>query len=560
MVKHSFRFRILLVLFWLPFATLLWESAFAASSCRELFSEPISEPRIALAKELEPLSTNAVFQLHSKIRSDWGHPYTLIFDLKQEIIARGGDPDAKVQELITHFIQGNDSNELAKRLGNWIDSETQALIVADVLMQLGLSRHREVIEHLYTHNVFFSDAHPIRGPPDGSGLAKGLVTFSFEKEGFNASITDFYRDPGVSENRWHSEPIDLRLEALQKLKVPKKQFLSPLQVAPTNKKPSFLGGFSVELSDSSRKGWSWEISHKKFEMSRFRIMQQVRSISNHFKETHSFHFHIVFELPKSYSKFPRFIRWHKHVNDYLYLRGLEEGLHGNYLTNIVNDRRDLSLLDQVRSWLKPLRPSQVVPNKLSQIDKYGAKFFTVGLRGGSLYGTPAMPENVKLGLELRDVTRNLDSLDQYTKNLTDAVTEYRWEMLNEENSISSGTPRLNTVVSKARSSLSAVVGEKWAKYFHEVESTAALPLIAFESGSYFNYRSGKFESPSREVVARLQAARAVYEKSLRNLINEINSMQMRSEKVSPEEVRIAIRMSMSEWAGLAKASELYSNY
>lgn len=99
-----------------------------------------------------------------------------------------------------------------------------------------------------------------------------------------------------------------------------------------------------------------------------------------------------------------------------------------------------------------------------------------------------------------------------------------------------------------------------ADYFKNVEPTAALPLIRYEDGLYFNFKTGAFESPNAQIKGELEAARALYEKSLVNLVKEIRDMQAKKQAVEPDEVKIAIRMSMSEWAAAAKASRLYQNY
>lgn len=189
-------------------------------------------------------------------------------------------------------------------------------------------------------------------------------------------------------------------------------------MAPTKNKPAGLGGFSLELSDATRKGWSWEIAHKKFEISRHRIMGQVRDLAKFFGETHSFHFHIVFELPKKYAHFSSFSRWFKTVNDYLYLRGLEEGLHGNYLTNVVNDSRDMGWIEKIKSTFSQA-PSTKLLEKLSSVTRFGSKFFSMGLRGGDMYGPASSPEAVKVGLELRKASagRSDPTIDNSRKYL-----------------------------------------------------------------------------------------------------------------------------------------------
>ncbi len=70
-------------------------------------------------------------------------------------------------------------------------------------------------------------------------------------------------------------------------------------------------------------------------------------------------------------------------------------------------------------------------------------------------------------------------------------------------------------------------------------------------------RTGRFSTPNAEQRARLNIARSTYIKDLKNLEKQIYDLRERRVVVRPEELRMAIQMSISEWAKTARASDLY---
>ncbi|MEK7356883.1 MAG: peptide deformylase, partial [Bdellovibrionota bacterium] len=293
-------------------------------------------------------------------------PYSLAWDLRAECAKQGTTVNAELRTLL-RALASNASSERNLALDSWVSSETHALFLYDLLTQRGLKKYSDEISFLVANNLYFADGHLTRGPPT-------LLTYSFEKEGRGSEVSAMYRPPGVSDAEWFKKSDDERMNKLMGMSLPKKRFLPASTVAPTELKPSSLGGDSVELTNAAHPTVSWELSHKRYEISLHRLMQQIRETARLFRETHSFHVHTVFEVPRVDKNFASFRSWFKVLNDYLYLRGMEEGLHGNDLTSVVNLKEDVDLSAPLRSILDLDGPGG--------ISKFGTKFFSAGLRGG----------------------------------------------------------------------------------------------------------------------------------------------------------------------------------
>lgn len=502
----------------------------------------------------------------TKILEKENDPYILWADVVKtlEIDAAAARPE--LMRLAEAMSLADGSPAKLRALDDWVVSESHAVFLYDMLHREGLSYHRQTLGRLLENNVYFVESVPLKEATGGT--VRSLVTYSFEKEGTNPLITWMYRSPKFDEASWLGLGDQQRLAEMQSLVgvLESKTFLSAERVPPTSLKPRALGGYSVEVRDhhARMRGWSWEVAHKAYEISRERLMRSVNEVATFFKETHSFHLHVVFELPRAYAKFESFTRWFKHMNDYQYLRGLEEGLHGNYLTNIANDRRDFSWSERFMDWFWAsvrLRPRTVVLETMNQLDRRGMKFFSAGLRAGSMYGKASGEDMIRVGVELRDTTRHLDRMNENVRRTSEAAESWRWERAHDLlDVIAAQTPRLTTSASAQLPSLTSVVSPGTARKFLEVEPTAGLPLTAFESGRYFNFVTGEMTSPTPAVSARLVAAREGYVRSLRNLEREMADYASRGERVENELVVTALRMSISEWAKEARASELYREY
>lgn len=548
----------------IAFFCLAFVSKAYSQSCTAVYLQS----KKAIAVVAFPTSEKALF-------SQWGKQYGHIAEFKSikknlsEALSKVEDPlsivsglvrgaDKKIRTLqeLDKFVEALlDSQNAITKLSDWVKSEDHALFIYDFLTKTTLSYRQQLLDHLIAQNLYFTDSYPVRGPP---AEQRHLVTYSFEKEGFSEKITDWYRSPKKTDAEWALLTESQRLDELQQLHLPVKKFLDPSAVAFTKDKPDYLSGFSLEAGDSQRSGWSWEISHKAYEISYYQTIKRIREVSRHFNETHSIHAHVVFEIPRKYKSIESFMMWFKRLNDYLYLRGIEEGLHGNYLTGIANLKTDLSLWERVSRQIHIFSTNDSIglhsDNSLGQ----SSKFFSAGLRSG-IYGAGISKDSKRIGIELRDTTRNLDKLEDYIKQVSESVSEFRWEVAADRiGQIQDRTPRLTTGHLPIWSALVEAVGVPMATRMFRAEKTMGTALLRYEEGQYFDYALGKFRSPTAEQAHRIIQAREHFIRELQLLKNELEALASKGEKTEDALVAGAIKMILTDWARRAQISELYS--
>lgn len=452
----------------------------------------------------------------------------------------------EIYQLTSILSQRSTDPHHSREINAWVRSDAHAIVLYQVLSDLGLSNYQPTLDALIRSNPYFRSVHRPRGPP-GS-----LITFSFEKEGTNKEIGLLYRDPRMTDDEWLALSDDQRISRLTQLLPQRKKFQPAAVIAPTALKPEFLSGYSEELDSATKKNYGWEISHKNYEINLERMMGQIRETAALFKETHSIHAHVVFELPENYSHTRSFNDWIKEKNDALYVRGLEEGLHGNELTGLVRPRKN-------QSWLKRLKelfekkpeidgPQFELPRRLSEVNFQSHKFWSMGLRA-DIYGSATQPGYRKFGLELRDTTRDLAALEKYLREVTRDVEGRVWERR------SSKTDRpLDTEKTQALLSLMSFLKPEIAEKLYLAADTVGLPFIDFESGHFWRSGEGQMISPNPQKVKTLREARTAYRDSLLKMQEEILASK---EDLGEENIRMAIQMTLTEWAQSAKLSELY---
>lgn len=455
----------------------------------------------------------------------------------------------ELEILISAAIDQPTALDRAQAMNQWVRSEAHALFLYDLMNQSGLKSFSEELDYLHQNNVYFIESRK-------SG--NSLITYSFEKEGSTPDITLLYRLPKMTEKEWLLLSEEERIEFLKKAIIPLKTFITADRIPPTELKPLALSGYSRELDSGQRKSYGWEVSHKKYEINRQRLMREVRDLAKMLKQTHSFQVHLAFEIPKKYEFYEEFIYWYKYLNDYLYLRGLEEGLHGNYLTRVANIDSDLGWSTRIMNWLNIFTTRSSIPESQNSLSRYNSKFFSAGLRA-KIYGPASAKDQMKIGIELRDSTRNLDLLDEYTERLSQSLESKYWEKAPIEE-IKKQSLRLNTDPKQAKARLLEILSEKYANLFVSVEPTVAFGLLPYEKASFYNYRTQSWERPSPEVQQRLKNARAEYEHDLIALEKELRNLKANGEKTEKEIIQSALRMSLSTWAKNARASELLSGF
>lgn len=516
---------------------------------KTLLKELKSKKSIERSRKLLEKPIQKITKLIDRSVQEAYDPYSLSHDvlkLHPDTMSFKSD----VETLLQIFIDLPSREDRTRALSEWTRTEEHALWLYDLLSRSGLNHFAEELNYLHANNVNFIESRK-------SG--NSLVTYAFEKEGSTSDITLLYRPPQFSEAEWLQKPESERLMLIQKLNIEKKTFLKAQTVMPTDLKPAAVGGYSVELSDAHRKGYGWEISHKKYEINRQRLMRTIRELAQIFKQTHSFQVHVVFELPKKYLRYESFIYWFKHLNDYLYLKGLEEGLHGNYLTGVANIPSDFSFIEAAKS---AFRSFHTTPNTI-QMSQSGlgwtnAKFFSAGLRAGK-YGPASSDEAMKIGIELRDTTRNLDLLDRFTNKISQSLESRTWEKADLQ-SQQKLTLRLTTDKKQALQYLSRIVSPKYAKLFASIENTTHFGLMPFESSQVLDYRTQSWKEVPQEVQQRIREARKDYEKDLVDLEKELEALKAQGDKTEADIVRTAIRMSLATWAKKARVADIYQSY
>ncbi len=376
------------------------------------------------------------------------------------------------------------------------------------------------------------------------------MTYSFEKESNISDITLWFKKSGISDEDWLEIPEQKRMEIIKKATNVKKDAVANSRITGTEFKPSYVGGYSQELNHSMfDKGYTWEIANKKYEIDLDRTLDQVKEVSEFSGETHSFHTHVVFDMPTNYKKFDKFQLWSKQANDYLYLKGMEEGLHGNYLTGVAH------LPGQAPAKAK-MTVGNTLPSSLSSVSMQSHKFFSLGVRA-DIYGKSPIAGHKKLGLELRDSTRNLDTLNSHMKKISSTVGDYAWEKIPKK--MSSKDMSLLVLNKKLiKDELGGHVSPGFLKRLQKKVITSGIPLNSYENGKYFDFSTGKMKALSDEQKMRVVKSREYFIDELKKIDIEIQGMIKKGEKFEDADIRMAVEMSMSEWAKMAKVSEFYS--
>jgi hypothetical protein len=272
------------------------------------------------------------------------------------------------------------------------------------------------------------------------------------------------------------------------------------------------------------------------------------------KETDSIHVHLVSEFPNDYAHGAQLITWAKHVNDFLYLSGLEEGLHPNELTGVAGQKRSTWGLGNIfleKSVLK-------LPRRLKDIKAYNFKMLGMGLRR-QIYGDAIDPKAFKMGLELRDVTRDLARLENYAEDIGDSYAMRVWEKGPDSFGGYTLDPGLDAATALWKES-PLRIREPFLKKLHKLDPMVAIPLREFEKENFYDYVSHDLKGVSPDHAKKISDARKGYILSLEKLEREFNRYQAKGEKVENELLQSALRMNLSEWATAAQASKLFRKF
>ncbi|MBL7714063.1 MAG: hypothetical protein JNL01_01260 [Bdellovibrionales bacterium] len=365
----------------------------------------------------------------------------------------------------------------------------------------------ELIERLLAHHPGAKKAIPI------DGLPGSFLTFSFEKETHSNLIAALYRPLRIPEKQWLEMPDEERKAAL----VHDETRFAPENRTSTSLLPDYLGQLTYENSSVL------EVKHANFEFEPKRLIQEVREIAAYLGETHSFHAHIGFEVGEQDSKKLLF-HWFKILNDHLVIAGMTEGLFPNNMTRIMKD-----------SWGNTYWSEE--------------KLLSAGIRQ-RIYGVASTSDRKKWGCELRDSTRNLNTLEKRILQIAQTQKTRAWAKL------------LVTDSEKARMVLIPTETQGPATWGNldlasRYDPLAGLPYLKFENGLYPDYQNLRLFSPTEEQIKKIQAARITYEKNSQDLIRELNASEI---EPMQEDIQTVIHWNLQQWARESGVADLYGKY
>ena len=498
---------------------------------RKLLGEMVNKLSPKDKKSLAPYASTL-----NKDIADIKNPRSLVSSL-------GDDALKDILNLYSNTVKASSSAEKFKKFDQWVKSDAHALYLYDSLLMDGVEKNSDALRYLMAKNKYFSRVRPIRGSP------KNLVTYSFEKESNIDDITLWYKTTGVSDEDWFKLTSEERLEQIKKATNVMKKSVAEDRITGTEFKPKYVGGYSQELGlDSKDKSYTWEIANKKYEISLDRTLGQVDEVAKFTGERHSFHTHVVFDMPNDYKDFNKFALWTKRANDFIYLKGMEEGLHGNFLTGVAHLVSEAP--ERVKSTV-----GNTVPTSLSSISLQSHKFFSMGIRG-DIYGKSPIDNHKKVGLELRDSSRKPDVLKAHLNKVADTTQDFGWEKLPSDMPVEDFA-RIRVSDEILRNDLKDVVTDPFLKRLEKDVPNAAIALNRFEEYKYFDYKKGKVKELSDSEKERVVKAREYFIEEMKKIDRNVIDMKKKGESFEKEDVEMAVQMTLSEWAKMARVSELF---
>lgn len=184
----------------------------------------------------------------------------------------------------------------------------------------------------------------------------------------------------------------------------------------------------------------------------------------------------------------------------------------------------------------------------------------MGIRA-EMYGPATTKENKKIGLEFRDITRDLVLLKSILSKAAKSVSEFSWEKVSKLKYFGTQSDR-SISIHKNRSliELESFLGKEFALYFDKITPSLQLALTKYEYGKYIDYRRGELFLPTKDQATRIVEARKYFIEELIKIKQNLIDMKNRGESFEKEDVDLAIKMTLSEWAKMARASELFGRY
>lgn len=519
-------------------------------------SSPLQKELIKALASYQWLPTHAIWSgWLTQLIHDIDNPYSRPFEIRANSEKNGEAPLGVFKSLFEALLLNVTPKDLANKLDGWIQSETQAVLIYTGLAQNSSKLATDVLKILLTTNLYFSDS--IYFDPSNNGERPRLITLSFEKESLSETIRMFYRIAFFTEDEWFSLDDHEALELLEKYSLIPNKDLRNRIIVPTTLKPDFWGAFTNDGSAALQlKNRGSEVAHRDFEIDVQRLSQEIDRTAEIFGESHSFHVHVVTELPKNYSYSNQFLFWYKYLNDYLYLSGLQEGLHSNEMTQVPTLPSDASPIDALFGTIqnKIGLEARTLPSEITEIGDRNAKFNGVGLRSGSIYGTTDK-NFLKIGLELRDITRDLQKLRDYTRQIGKALARRNWEAFDK--SLLSQLPRVLPLSLEQVHDIANLDKITQINIMIKSEKMFLLPFTKFENALYLDFSDKSQLRASEDVRAQIERARQKYLEEIQSLENELVQVAKKGEPPDLEIIQHIIRIALTQWAKDSQVSRLY---
>ncbi len=426
------------------------------------------------------------------------------------------------------FDRSSSVYERAIWISQWASKqEDRARFAYETMLSFTRDREPKLVLGFMQANPFFKDAVRLRHDPTL------IVTTAFEKETPNAAVVSFYRNMRYSDEAWLAMSVDARKVILDKMS---DHFVST--VYDTEKLRSTPDYFANKLKTEGMVSGRviFEFTQDGYAISPTATIRRIEEVAKITNETHSFHGHIVGEVPSSDpQEFLKFDAWFKDANWQLMFQGFEEGLFPNKYTQI---------------------------KKTSYWETFGDaaenKFLTLGYRTG-IYGNARTPGYIKVGLELRDPTRKIARWDGLIQRIAEVIAQRKWNVLADNLSTGIKSLKIDEIESILWSA--GIEQEYMIKMLVSEESNSrsiGVPLSNFRELMITNWKNGKSRPIPGAVMDRLDRARKIYLDGLVHLSREIAILDRRGESYSSEDIRSAILHWVTEWAQQARPAEIFS--
>jgi hypothetical protein len=226
--------------------------------------------------------------------------------------------------------------------------------------------------------------------------------------------------------------------------------------------------------------------------------------------------------------------WIKTKGDELYFLGMEEGLHGNDLTGI-NLAGDETLQTN--------------------------KFQTLGVRTG-MYGSGYDLSYTKVGLEYRDVSRNLSTVFAQIERNAAEIENAVWDdprVPSVREARDQGVFLLNRI-SWDPKRMPPPSGLSDSIYLRLLGAAPRLmiALHAFENEKFFSFQTKANSTPTPSQRERIVAARTHFLAELKKIHDEIQIGEAEGKTYESRDIALGIKQDLSVWAKEARISELYA--